>query len=157
MRFRTMIVIALASASIAACGGKQSGDTTTTTSSTGGSAATLFVSLGGESAIKAVVKDFVEEQVAKDPRISMFFTNTEIPPFEQKLYDQICAAAGGGCTYTGKDMKTAHANMHIKQADFDALVEDLVKTLDKFHVKDADKKALLSVLGPMQTDIVTAQ
>ena len=45
--------------------------------------------------------------------------------------------------------------MKIKSADFDALVEDLVKSLDKFKVKDADKQALLGVLGPMKSDIVT--
>jgi len=153
-----MLMFALASASLVACGGKQSGGDTAAGGTSGGSATTLFASLGGEPAVKAVVKDFVEEEVAKDSRINAFFANTtDLPAFEQKLYDQICEAAGGPCKYTGKDMKTAHAGMHIKQADFDALVEDLVKTLDKFHVKDADKQALLGVLGPMKSDIVTAQ
>ena len=151
---RTVLMIAL----LAACGGKQSGgDTTTTTSGGSGSAATLFVSLGGEAAVKAVVKDFVEEEVAKDDRINAFFKNADIPGLEKKLYEQICAAAQGGCTYSGKDMKTAHAGMNIKSADFDALVEDLVKSFKKFNVKDADQQALLGVLGPMKSDIVTAQ
>jgi hemoglobin len=151
---RKVLLIAL----LAACGGSQSGGGTTTTSTgSGAGSGTLFTSLGGEPAIKAVVKDFVEEEVAKDDRINAFFKNADIPGLEQKLYDQICAAAGGGCTYTGKDMKTAHAGMNIKEADFNALVEDLVKSLDKFHVKDADKQALLGVLGPMKGDIVTAQ
>jgi len=151
---RTVLMIALFAA---ACGGKQTGDTTTTTTTSSGSAATLYASLGGEPAVKAVVKDFVEEEVAKDARINSFFANANIPDLEQKLYEQICAASGGGCTYTGKDMKTAHANMKITEADFNALVEDLVKSLDKFHVKDADKQALLGVLGPMKPDIVTVK
>jgi hemoglobin len=152
---RTVLMIALFAA---ACGGKQSGDTTTTTSSgSGGSATTLYASLGGEPAVKAVVKDFVEEEVAKDDRINAFFKNADIPGLEQKLYEQICAASGGGCTYTGKDMKTAHAGMNIKEADFNALVEDLQKSFKKFNVKDADQQALLGVLGPMKSDIVTAQ
>jgi hemoglobin len=151
---RKVLLMAL----LAACGGSQSGGSTTTTSSgSGAGSANLFTSLGGEPAIKAVVKDFVEEEVAKDDRINAFFKNADIPGLEQKLYEQICAASGGGCTYTGKDMKTAHAGMNIKEADFNALVEDLVKSLDKFHVKDADKQALLGVLGPMKGDIVTAQ
>jgi hemoglobin len=37
---------------------------------------------------------------------------------------------------------------------FSALVEDLVATLDKFHVKEQDKNALLGALGPMKGDIV---
>ncbi|HEY1552474.1 MAG TPA: group 1 truncated hemoglobin, partial [Kofleriaceae bacterium] len=109
-----------------------------------------------KDAIDAVVEDFVGN-VAADARINAFFANADIPHLKQMLKDQICSATGGPCKYTGKDMKTAHAGMKIKEADFNALVEDLVKSLDKFHVKDADKQTLLGVLGPMKPDIVTAQ
>jgi len=51
-------------------------------------------------------------------------------------------------------MKTAHAGMNIQNAQFDALVEDLTGALDKFKVADADKNALLSVLGPRRGDSV---
>jgi len=51
-------------------------------------------------------------------------------------------------------MKTAHMGMGVSGADFGALVEDLVGALDKFKVKEADKNALLDVLGPMKSDIV---
>jgi hemoglobin len=51
-------------------------------------------------------------------------------------------------------MKTAHGGMGISGSQFDALVEDLVGALDKFHVAAADKDALLGVLGPTKTDIV---
>ena len=51
-------------------------------------------------------------------------------------------------------MKSAHAGMGISSADFNALVEDLGGALDKFHVKEADKNALLGILGPMKSDIV---
>ena len=36
-----------------------------------------------------------------------------------------------------------------------ALVEDLVKTLDKFGVPAKEKNELLAILGPMKSDIVT--
>ena len=39
-------------------------------------------------------------------------------------------------------------------AAFDALVGDLVASLDKFKVGDREKQELLSVLGPMRKDIV---
>lgn len=139
-------------AMLVACGGGHKG-----ADSTAPKQGSLYERLGGETGIKAVVKDFVEQRVAKDDRINKFFLNADIPGLETKLYEQICAASGGGCTYTGKDMKTAHAGMGVKEADFNALVEDLVKALDNAHVADADKQALLSVLGPMKSDIVTAQ
>ena len=118
----------------------------------------LYKSLGGKKAITAVVDDFVG-RVAGDNRINHFFKDTAADPdrlvrFKSLLVDQICEAAGGPCKYTGKDMKSAHAGMGITEADFNALVEDLVTTLDKFQVKEEDKKALLGVLGPMKSDIV---
>ena len=119
----------------------------------------LYKSLGGKKAITAVVSDFVG-RCAMDSRINSFFADTAKDPkrlkkFEANLVDQICEAAGGPCKYKGKDMKSAHAGMGISGADFDALVQDLVMTLDKFKVKEADKNALLGVLGPMKGDIVT--
>jgi hemoglobin len=118
----------------------------------------LYKSLGGKKAIVAVVDDFVG-RVAMDNRINSFFKATASDPkrlakFKKNLVDQICEAAGGPCKYTGKDMKAAHAGMGISGADFDALVGDLVASLDKFMVKEADKMALLGVLGPMKKDIV---
>jgi hemoglobin len=119
----------------------------------------LYESLGGKPAITAVVDEFVS-RVAGDARINAFFKKTASDPkmlasFKGKLVDQICEASGGPCKYTGKSMKAAHAGMGITAADFNALVEDLVGALDKFKVKEADKNALLGVLGPMKSDIVT--
>jgi len=116
----------------------------------------LYDRLGGKPAITAVVDDFTA-RVAADRRINSFFTTTDIPSFKAKLIDQICEASGGPCKYTGKDMKTTHAGMGITNADFDALVADLVATLNKFKVPEKEQGELLSVLGPMRKDIVTKQ
>lgn len=155
MQFRMTLISMLAVAAIAACGGKAKGP------DTGGGAtdsgATLYDRLGKKDAITAVVKDFVEERVAKDARIKSFFANADIPGLEAKLVDQICQAAKGPCTYTGKDMKTGHAGMNIKDADFTALVEDLKASLDHFKVGDQEQKDLLGALATMHDDIVTAK
>ena len=119
---------------------------------------TLYQRLGERKGIVAVVDDFVNN-CATDKRINKFFAATaadkaRLTKFKGNLVDQICGAAGGPCKYTGKDMKTAHAGMGIASADFDALVEDLVKSLKTFKVTDADQKTLLGVLGPMKAQIV---
>lgn len=118
----------------------------------------LYKSLGGKKAITAVVDNFVG-RVAMDGRINSYFKDTASNPkrlatFKKNLVDQICQAAGGPCKYKGKDMKTAHQGMGVTGAAFDALVSDLVATLDELHVKEADKNAILGVLGPMKSDIV---
>jgi len=118
------------------------------------SQATLYERLGGKPAITAVVDDFVGN-VAADNRINGFFAKTDIPRLKQLLVEQICAGSGGPCTYTGRDMRAAHDGMGVRDVHFSALVEDLVKTLDKFKVPQREKDELLAVLGPMKNDIVS--
>jgi hemoglobin len=113
----------------------------------------LYDRLGGKPAITAVVDDFVG-RVAADNRINGKFANADLPRLKMMLVDQICQASGGPCTYTGRDMKTAHAGMGISSAEFDALVRDLVATLNKFKVPEREKNDLLAALGPMRNDIV---
>jgi len=114
---------------------------------------TLYDRLGGKPAITAVVDDFVG-RVAADNRINGKFTNADLPRLKTMLVDQICQASGGPCTYAGRDMKTAHAGMGISSAEFEALVRDLVATLNKFKVPEQEKNELLAALGPMKNDIV---
>lgn len=113
----------------------------------------LYDRLGGKPAITAVVDDFVG-RVAADNRINGKFANANIPRLKAMLVDQICQASGGPCTYAGRDMKSAHAGMGITGGEFDALVGDLVATLNKFKVPEREKSELLGALGPMKGDIV---
>lgn len=149
MKLRSMM-FALAIAAAACGGSKKSSPTTTTQTET----KSLYDRLGGVDAIKAVVKDFVEERVAKDNRINARFMNTDIPKLEGLLTDQICAATGGPCTYTGRSMKETHAGMHITEAEFTALVEDLEASLEKFNVGKAEQDELIGALAKMHDDIV---
>jgi hemoglobin len=70
------------------------------------------------------------------------------------LVDQICAQTGGPCTYSGRNMKGTHRDMGVTEGEFNALVEDLVKTLDAFSVPQREKDELLGALGAMKSDIV---
>jgi hemoglobin len=113
----------------------------------------LYVRLGEKPAITAVVDDFVGN-VAADKRINRYFAHANVPALKAKLVDQICQASGGPCTYTGQSMKAAHKGMGIRTRDFNALVEDLKKSLDKFKVPAREQGELLGALGPMKSDIV---
>jgi hemoglobin len=114
----------------------------------------LYDRLGGKPAITAVVDDFVGN-VAKDKRINKFFASTDIPRLKRLLVEQLCAGTGGPCTYTGRDMKSSHRGLGIEGKHFNALVEDLGKTLNKFKVPAREQKELVAILAPMKKDIVT--
>jgi hemoglobin len=153
MRLKNIILASVTALAFAACGGGKKDDTTTPTGSNAVETKSLYDRLGGNDAITAVVDDFVAN-VAADARINSFFANTDIPHFKQMLVDQICEASGGPCKYTGKTMKEVHTGMKVKSEHFDALVEDLVKSLDKFKVGEKEKSDLLGALAPMKPDIV---
>lgn len=115
----------------------------------------LYARLGGNAAITAVVDQFLANVVA-DARINKFFANVDAARLRTLLIEQIGQATGGPEKYTGRDMKTTHKGMGITDADFNALVEDLVAALDKFNVPEKEKGELLAILGPMKGDIVEA-
>lgn len=101
----------------------------------------------------SVVDDFIGN-VAADDRINRFFAKTNIPRLNTMLVNQICEATGGPCKYEGRSMKAAHTGMGLSDADFNALVEDLVKSLNKFNVPEKEKKELITALAAMKGDIV---
>jgi hemoglobin len=113
----------------------------------------LYERLGGLDAIKAVIDDFVG-RVAADTRINQKFAKSDIPRVKHFLVEQVCAATGGPCQYTGLSMKQSHKNMKVTEGEFNALVEDLVATLDKFNVPAAEKGELLGALGGLKGQIV---
>jgi hemoglobin len=117
---------------------------------------TLYERLGGKDAITAVVDDFVA-RCAADERINGKFARTDIGRLTRMLVDQICQASGGPCTYEGRDMRETHDGMGVTAGEFDALVEDLVATLNQFSVPKPEQDELLGLLGPMRSDIVEVE
>lgn len=150
-------VLALAAAvmPLLACAREDGGttDTAAGTTATDTVQRTLYERLGGRDAIVTVVDSFVA-RVAADDRINKKFARSNIPRVKALLVEQICNATGGPCTYRGRSMKETHRNMGVTDGEFDALVEDLVATLNQFNVAKADQDALLNTLGSMRADIV---
>lgn len=152
-----LISLALAlGLAVAACGGKSKGVDTAPPATEPAEAATLYVRLGEKPAIEAVIDRFLVH-VTADIRINSFFTHMDaagVAKLRGHLVDQVCAATGGPCAYTGKDMVTVHTGMNITDAQFDALVEDLVMALDELGVGATEQTELLGALGGMRGDIV---
>jgi hemoglobin len=113
----------------------------------------LFERLGGSGAIQAVVEDF-SARCAQDARIKAKFALTDMPRLRSMLLDQVTEATGGPAMYTGRDMRTAHVDMSVTTGEFNALVEDLVATLNTFGVGKTEQNELLGILGPLKSDIV---
>jgi hemoglobin len=118
-----------------------------------GSGPTLYQQLGGKPAITKVVDDMVAN-VAADNRINHYFAKTNIPHLEMELVTQICQGTGGPCHYTGPSMRQTHKGMNLSTADFNALVEDLQKSMDSNNVPLGLQNQLLALLAPMEPHVV---
>lgn len=117
---------------------------------------TLYQRLGGYDAIAAVTDDFIG-RLATDKQLARFFgghSEDSLKRIRQHIVDQLCAATGGPCVYTGRDMKTSHKGMGITEADWNAAAAHLVATLDKFKVPAKEKNEVLGAITALKNDIV---
>jgi hypothetical protein len=77
----------------------------------------LYERVGGYNALAAVVDDFIVRLVS-DKQFEKFFigqSNDSKKQIRQHILDQFCAATGGPCVYTGREMKTSHSGFGYHQ------------------------------------------
>jgi len=113
----------------------------------------LFERLGGQEGLTAIV-DGLMSNIGADPRTRLYFTNIDLRRFQTKMVEYLCEQTGGPCKYTGGEMKARHAPHQIGDAEFDAFMEDLTKSLDTKQVAPSDKDELLGILGKLRPDVV---
>lgn len=114
----------------------------------------LFQQFGGKDGIDKIVADFLPILLADD-RIKETFKDADMDRLGNLLAEQFCQLTGGPCKYSGKDMREAHKDMHLNNAQFNALAEDLQFAMEKHGVSNAAQNKLIAKLAPMQRAIVT--
>ncbi len=109
---------------------------------------------GGREGLTAIVETFMDNMM-NDPRTQPFFANVDRERVKRQLAEQFCVILGGECTYSGRDMRTAHAGQNIDRNNFNALVENLQKAMDTHKVPFRSQNKLLAILAPMHREVVT--
>ena len=113
----------------------------------------VFDDFGGEPGLTALMDDFMVI-LLDDPRMRPFFEKVDQVRVKRQLVEQFCAILGGGCTYTGRDMRASHEGLRIDRADFNALVEDLQVAMNRRGVPFRSQNMLLAVLAPMHREVI---
>lgn len=112
-----------------------------------------YEQLGGAAGVEAIVDDLLLV-IVEDSRINLQFANADIARLREKLIEQICAESEGPCTYRGLSMQESHAGRNIDDAQFNALVEDLIQVMTARGIPVGTQNRLLKRLAPMHRDIV---
>lgn len=116
--------------------------------------ATTYDQLGGAAGIEGIV-DALLERILEDDRINLQFADADIVRLRSMLIEQLCAEADGPCTYSGLSMQESHAGRNIDNAQFNALVEDLIDVMTARRIPVGAQNRLLKRLAPMHRDIVS--
>lgn len=115
---------------------------------------TLFADMGGQAGIDKIVDISVDNYLADD-RIKAIFDESNMDRIRAEFKVQFCQVAGGPCTYKGHDMVAAHKGLHLTNADFNVVVEDLQDAMTKAGVSFATQNRFLARLAPMQRQVVS--
>ena len=113
----------------------------------------LYQALGAQAGIEQLVDTFISN-IGHDARIVEQFRDTRISHFRAMLIEHFCALSGGPCEYTGDTMAQVHAGKNISDAQFNALVEDLIDAMESRQIPVSAQNRLLALLAPMHADIV---
>lgn len=114
--------------------------------------ASLFDRLGGFATLNLVVDETIDE-VSANPKTKRSFEGIKLATLKKSVVQQLCYLSNGPCNYEGDNMKNAHADHKITQAEFELFVATFRESLNK-HVDTAEKNELLRLLAPMRRDIV---
>ena len=119
----------------------------------------LYERLGGVYSIATVVDDFIG-RIMIDPRLNanprVDEAHHRVPPagFKYLVTEMLCWAAGGPQKYTGRSMKDLHKDLMITAAEWEAFLDDLQQTLDKFAVPQPEQAEIKAIIDSTRADIV---
>ena len=124
----------------------------------------LYERLGGVYPIAAVVNLF-SDSLFNNSVVGIYSENAELREWHSKTYVSrlpglkflrtlwVCAAAGGPFEYTAKDLKTAHAGLHIQPHEFDQVIVELAKALDYYKVPEPERGEVIQAFLKQKEDV----
>ncbi len=119
----------------------------------------LYERLGGVYPIATVVDDFidrimVDSRLNANPRVDEAHHRVSPAGFKYLVTEMVCWAGGGPQKYTGRSMYESHKEMKITAAEWEAFMDDLQQTLDKFGVPAQEQAELKAIVESTRADIV---
>ena len=116
----------------------------------------IFDALGGDAALAAAV-DGLYDRLLPDPITGPYFEGVALPHLKKHLRMFLAAALGGPAVYRGRDMRSAHARLHITPAAWDRTVDHLVAVLADLGVAPGLADRVIGHLAPLRDQIVAAE
>ncbi len=76
--------------------------------------------------------------------------------FKFLVTEMLCWAAGGPQQYSGRSMGDAHRDLMITEEEWQAFMDDVAQTLDKFAVPQPERQEVIAIVESTKEAIVVA-
>lgn len=120
--------------------------------------ASLFERLGGAAGIAAIVDSLVAAHMENPVIRPRFAAYLDTPERIEAIKGHVCtfleAGSGGPRAYTGRSMRETHHGMNINEAEFVAVVDDILAVLQKHGVDQSTQKDMLAIAYSLKNEIV---
>jgi hemoglobin len=119
----------------------------------------LYDRLGGIYNIATVIDDFIDrvmtdERLNANPRVDEAHHRVLPPGFKYLVTEQVGEASGGPQRYSGRSMEDTHRDLLITTEEWEAFVDDLNQSLDKFEVPQQERSEVLAIIESTRDAIV---
>ena len=114
---------------------------------------TLYERLGGEEKIRVIAEDILDNHLGNET-VSVRYQDSDRDNVIRVVTEFICAGTGGPQEYTGKDMLTTHRGMNINEAEYLAVIDDIMVALDKNEIGDQEKMEVLMICYSLKGEIL---
>ena len=98
----------------------------------------------------------VDDRLNANPRVNEAHHRVSPPGFKYLVTEQLGEASGGPQRYTGRSMEDSHPHLLITADEWDAFIDDLNQTLDKFEVPQQERSEVLAIIESTRDAIVVA-
>lgn len=114
----------------------------------------LYERLGGSEGIKRIASDALDNHLA-NPRIKSRYESVEdLEAVRSGAANFFIAATGGPDVYKGKNMLDTHKGMNIDEAEFMAVVDDILHSLAKNNIAQREQEEVLFALYSLRKEII---
>jgi hemoglobin len=119
----------------------------------------LYDRLGGVYNIAAVVDDLIDRvmvdpRLNANPRVDEAHHRVSAAGFKYYVTELVCEATGGPQRYSGRTMGDSHRHLMITDEEWQAFMDDLQQTFDRFEVPQPEQEELKAIVESTREAIV---
>lgn len=119
---------------------------------------TLYERLGGAAGIASIVDDIVAAHLSNPLIKARFLPYLDRPERVEEIKkhnrDFLGAGSGGPEKYTGRSMLETHRGMNISEAEYMAVMDDIMAVLEKHGIDESARKDVLAITFALKGDVI---